>query len=238
MIVYSPGPVTQEMVELVDKIDAYNTDVWADNERCQALTMYMWNVDLAQEEVLFDTQHNIGRLSRQEFMTCRPGCMLSNFFIDTYEQCTNILFKQTRFCDRFIFGTECASMCSNKAYSVADGLEYIQGKSWITDIDWMKVDYWFFPMCYEQHFVVFCVNLKNRCGDYLDSLDRAVVPEIYMRTSKNIMDLANNLIPMFRSNPAPEPIDVDKWVNHRGIRQADNTSCGIFALNLMEEWEG
>ncbi|CAN1784011.1 hypothetical protein LINPERHAP1_LOCUS16458, partial [Linum perenne] len=47
MIVYSPGPVTQEMVELVDKIDAYNTDVWADNERCQALTMYMWNVDLA-----------------------------------------------------------------------------------------------------------------------------------------------------------------------------------------------
>ncbi|CAN1743208.1 hypothetical protein LINPERHAP1_LOCUS1710 [Linum perenne] len=108
LIEYSPGPVTQEMVEIVDKIDAYNTDVYADSERCQALTMYMWNDDFDQGEVLFYTEYDIGRLSREEFMTCRPGFMLSNFFIDTYEQCTNILFKQSGFCDRFIFGTHCA----------------------------------------------------------------------------------------------------------------------------------
>ncbi|CAN1176222.1 hypothetical protein LINPERHAP2_LOCUS32417, partial [Linum perenne] len=203
-------------------------------------------------------------------MTCRPGFMLSNFFIDTYEQCTNILFKQSGFCDRFIFGTHCASMCINKAFNISEALEFIQGKAWTTDMDWEKVDYvsntnyqkqlfsytllllyvnvsahfrntlsqWFFPLCYKEHFVVFCVNLKKRCGDYLDSLDREEVPAIYQRTSSYIMELANTLIPMFRSNPPPEPIDVDNWVNHRGVRQPDKTSCGIFALNMLEMWEG
>ncbi|CAN1186897.1 hypothetical protein LINPERPRIM_LOCUS11115, partial [Linum perenne] len=75
---------------------------------------------------------------------------------------------------------ECASMCCNKSFNLTEALEYIQGKDWATDMDWQKVDYWFFPMCHEEHFVVFCVNLKKRCGDYLDSLDRAEVPEIYM----------------------------------------------------------
>ncbi|CAN1130708.1 hypothetical protein LINPERPRIM_LOCUS13384, partial [Linum perenne] len=85
-------------------------------------------------------------------------------------------------------------------------------------MDWEKVDYWFFPICHEEHFVVFCVNLKNRCGDYLDSLDRSEVPSIFMRASKNIMDLANNLIPMFRTTLPAKPIDVNNWVNHRHIK--------------------
>ncbi|CAN1136362.1 hypothetical protein LINPERPRIM_LOCUS32479 [Linum perenne] len=129
-------------------------------------------------------------------------------------------------------------MCINKAFNISEALEFIQGKAWTTDMDWEKVDYWFFPLCYKEHFVVFCVNLKKRCGDYLDSLDREEVPAIYQRTSSYIMELANTLIPMFRSNPPPEPIDVDNWVNHRGVRQPDKTSCGIFALNMLEMWEG
>ncbi|CAN1762160.1 hypothetical protein LINPERHAP1_LOCUS8231, partial [Linum perenne] len=97
---------------------------------------------------------------------------------------------------------------------------------------------WFFPYCSDNHYVVYCVNVRHRVFEILDSVPRYEIPDEYMFVGRRVLELAARLIPKYRKVLSGDHIRDYSWVFAVGLEQKDNVSCGVFVCNYIEFWRG
>ncbi|CAN0901036.1 hypothetical protein LINGRAHAP2_LOCUS21180 [Linum grandiflorum] len=97
---------------------------------------------------------------------------------------------------------------------------------------------WMFPFCTGKHWVVYCVNFRLKRFEYLDSLDKECFEGIYLEVGKSVASFAKRFIPMIRHDVSSQFFDGWEWFQCRGLKQLDNNSCGVFALNFLQCWSG
>ncbi|CAL1401925.1 unnamed protein product [Linum trigynum] len=88
----------------------------------------------------------------------------------------------------------------------------------------------------DDHFMVYCVNLKDRRFEYLDSSPSKHFLDRFRRVGELVVQYATSYIQHIM--PGKYDFDNDfKW-RRITIPYDDFTSAGIICLNYCEEWEG
>ncbi|CAN1177015.1 hypothetical protein LINPERHAP2_LOCUS32851 [Linum perenne] len=93
---------------------------------------------------------------------------------------------------------------------------------------------WFFPHCTGHHFIVFCVNLRDKVFQALDSVRRDELAEPYVKLGEKVKEPASVIVPKYQKGVSAEEIQgYERTVAH-GIEQKDNESCGVLVCNYLE----
>ncbi|CAN0857872.1 hypothetical protein LINGRAHAP2_LOCUS6958 [Linum grandiflorum] len=124
------------------------------------------------------------------------------------------------------------SFCDMLLRSVATAKASMQRWIFSPDVAWL------FPFCTGKHWVVYCVNFRLKRFEYLDSLDKECFEGIYLEVGKSVAGFAKRFIPMIRHDVSSQFFDGWEWFQCRGLKQPDNNSCGVFALNFLQCWSG
>ncbi|CAN1231989.1 hypothetical protein LINPERPRIM_LOCUS3498, partial [Linum perenne] len=92
---------------------------------------------------------------------------------------------------------------------------------------------WFFPYCTKHHYIVYCVNLRDKVLEVLDSVNRDELPDPYKEMGEKIKQLAYVLVPKYKNVVNAEEILGYNRIVAKGLEQKDNVSCGVFCLQLL-----
>ncbi|CAN1844274.1 hypothetical protein LINPERHAP1_LOCUS37376 [Linum perenne] len=176
-------------------------------------------------------------LSRFEFQSCMPGMMMSTFLVNGYAKFVLKHLEVTSSVDRWILSTYVMSgLVEGTVQSAADFA--VSEMDCATGIHWAACDYWFFPHCTGHHFIVYCINLRDKVVQVLDSVRRDELPEPYQILGDKVKQLASVVVPMYRKDVSAEEVKGYGRTIAHGIEQKDNESCGVFLCNYLEFWHG
>ncbi|CAN0893269.1 hypothetical protein LINGRAHAP2_LOCUS18057 [Linum grandiflorum] len=234
-----PGPCTQEFVTRIEALEVFANDIYKDEALSLALLRYIWSEDLPSEEILYELEDNDCRLSRDDFLDCAPGGEVSNFFVNSfYDMLLRSVATAKASMQRWIFSLDVVTMCNSPSEDAIEyAMDHLQGKG-LPAVTWTDCDYWMFPFCTGKHWVVYCVNFMLKRFEYLDSLDKECFEGIYLEVGKSVAGFAKRFIPMIRHDVSSQFFDGWEWFQCRGLKQPDNNSCGVFALNFLQCWSG
>ncbi|CAN0925618.1 hypothetical protein LINGRAHAP2_LOCUS34862 [Linum grandiflorum] len=240
-----PGPCTQEFVTRIEALEVFANDIYKDEALSLALLRYIWSEDLPSAKILYELEDNDCRLSMDDFLGCAPGGEVSNFFVNSFcDMLLRSVATAKASMQRWIFSPDVATLCNSPSEdAIGYAMDHLQGKG-LPAVIWTDCDYTFFllqrmfPFCTGKHWVVYCVNFRLKRFEYLDSLDKECFEGIYLEVGKSVDGFAKRFILMIRHDVSSQFFDGWEWFQCRGLKQLDNNSCGVFALNFLQCWSG
>ena len=97
------------------------------------------------------------------------------------------------------------------------------------------------PMVIGGHYVTYVLNLKDKRFEYLNSLQNKY-PRIgeYERLGNVLMEEAKSYVDSCYAKAGKQTQSWDewRWVEPHVPQQPDKTSCGVFTMKYMDEWDG
>ncbi|CAN0920069.1 hypothetical protein LINGRAHAP2_LOCUS31815, partial [Linum grandiflorum] len=198
-------------------------------------------------EVLYRLQTNTNQLTRGEFRTCADLTELSTVFVDAVSDFYLTAVIANNYVKRWLFSCVVSQMIASApndsgpdASIVESAVDSIMSREKYENIDWSGCDKWFFPYCNAdaKHFVVYCINTEQRTFDLLDSIGKNEPAQHYFEVGNKIVRYAMDIIHFFRPEWEAAQFGDFKWTYSKGVCQPDKYSCGIFAVNYMQNWNG
>ncbi|CAN0926621.1 hypothetical protein LINGRAHAP2_LOCUS35442, partial [Linum grandiflorum] len=237
------GPATQDFITAAMAAEDSMKDVFADPAEAGKIVQYMWRDDMDSDELLYRPGGQTCQLRREDFWTCAIGAELNNDFVDAVCDFLNRVTAGDKNMDRWCFSCGITEMFKNGGAEVVEdvissAVDHALINDFTQDVCWDNCDLWFFPYCNGKHFVVFCLNLKAKRLQLLDSLDRDVVPDYAKDVARILMKYAAVVVPLLRKGLEDFDWSTIRWTKPRGVKQPDDVSCGVFAINFLQHWTG
>ncbi|CAN0826900.1 hypothetical protein LINGRAPRIM_LOCUS2413, partial [Linum grandiflorum] len=176
-------------------------------------------------EVLYRLQTNTNQLTRGEFRTCADLTELSTVFVDAVSNFYLTAVIANNYVKRWLFSCVVSQMITSApndsgldASIVESAMDSIMSREKYEIIDWSGCD---------------------KCTfDLLDSIGKNEPAQHYFEVGKKIVRYAMDIIHFFRPEWEAAHFGDFKWTYSKGICQPDKYSCGIFAVNYMQNWTG
>ncbi|CAN0843806.1 hypothetical protein LINGRAHAP2_LOCUS4057 [Linum grandiflorum] len=231
------GPATQDFITAAIAVEDSMNDVFADPVEAGKITQYMSRDDMDRPG------GQTCQLRREDFWTCVIGAELNNDFVDSVGVFLNRVTAGDRNMNRWCFSCGIIEMFKNSGKEVVEdiissAMDHALSNDFTKDVCWDNCDLWFFPYCNGKHFVVFCLNLKLKRLQLLDSLDRDDTPDYAKDVARIVMKYAAIVLPLLCKGLEGFDWSTISWTKPRGVKQPDEVSCGIFAINFLQHWAG
>ncbi|CAN1141224.1 hypothetical protein LINPERHAP2_LOCUS12354, partial [Linum perenne] len=210
---------------------------------------YATSKDLASDEILVKLKGSKILVRRNDMMTLLPNQDISIQTVDAYSDLLNRRSVHDGKASRWIFPEEFSELIFSQIedsqtspYDAAKEFKKFLHNEWSKKVDFSDVKLWFFPLCSKNHYVLFAIDHIQKRYVFFDTKD----PKSFQRLYSHWCDKVSFFFTSYIDVVAQEKkVAARSYVNYKfkeikkiQQRKDDNSSSGIFMLNICQYWEG
>ncbi|CAN1288904.1 hypothetical protein LINPERPRIM_LOCUS20033 [Linum perenne] len=127
-------------------------------------------------------------------------------------------------------------------YDAAKEFKKFLHNEWSKKVDFSDVKLWFFPLCSQNHYVLFAIDHIQKRYVFFDTKDPKSFQRLYSHWCDKVSFFFTSYIDVIAQE---KKVAARSYVNYKfkeikkiQQRKDDNSSSGIFMLNICQYWEG
>ncbi|CAN1172361.1 hypothetical protein LINPERHAP2_LOCUS30128 [Linum perenne] len=210
---------------------------------------YATSKDLASDEILVKLKGSKILVRRNDMMTLLPNQDISIQTVDAYSDLLNRRSVHDGKASRWIFPQEFSELIFSQIedsqtspYDAAKEFKKFLHNEWSKKVDFSDVKLWFFPLCSQNHYVLFAIDHIQKRYVFFDTKDPKSFQRLYSHWCDKVSFFFTSYIDVIAQE---KKVAARSYVNYKfkeikkiQQRKDDNSSSGIFMLNICQYWEG
>ncbi|CAN1732494.1 hypothetical protein LINPERHAP1_LOCUS1650, partial [Linum perenne] len=210
---------------------------------------YATSKDLASDEILVKLKGSKILVRRNDMMTLLPNQDISIQTVDAYSDLLNRRSVHDGKASRWIFPQQFSELIFSQIkdsqtspYDAAKEFKKFLHNEWSKKVDFSDVKLWFFPLCSQNHYVLFAIDHIQKRYVFFDTKDPKSFQRLYSHWCDKVSFFFTSYIDVIAQE---KKVAARSYVNYKfkeikkiQQRKDDNSSSGIFMLNICQYWEG